>query len=87
MIPDPSAKIYKGDELISIGGYYVGDLVLMKPIPEEPDEPQERLVLLAFDELSWGISVMGCVPVEHRAEGDWDGLREFTLDQIERKLS
>lgn len=75
------------DELMTYGDYSVGDLVLMKPIPEEPDEPQERLVLLGFDVMPWGVSVTGQVPAEDRRPDDRDGLREFTVDQIEQKIS
>jgi hypothetical protein len=67
-------------------GYSMGDLVLMKPIPEEPDLPRERLIILSFDVMPWGVSIIGEVPVEDRAPDDRDGLREFTIDQIEGKV-
>lgn len=66
--------------------YKAGDRVLLGKIPDEPKAPQEIGTVLSVDRMVWGISVCVRVDAKFKDGPDDDGLRELTVDQIERRL-
>lgn len=57
--------------------------VRMYPPPDWPEEGEEVLTLLSDDEKPFECEMlMGEVDEADREEGDYDGLREFSEDQI-----